>query len=92
MKTNHYPNKITFHSVTIVSTLTFPYTKYSSTSSTDKYVLKYKYQIQVLYLIPTLVVVSLVCECMCVCSHSYVTSDQTTHALLYVVPITHAHV
>ena len=37
------------------STLTFPYTKYSSTSSTDKYVLKYKYQVQVLYLTPTLV-------------------------------------
>ena len=30
------------------------YTKYSSTSSTDKYVLKYKYQVQVLYLTPTL--------------------------------------
>ena len=27
---------------------------YSSTSSTDKYVLKYKYQVQVLYLTPTL--------------------------------------
>ena len=34
--------------------MTFPYTKYSSTSSTDKYVLKYKYQVQVLYLNPTL--------------------------------------
>ena len=34
------------------STLAFPYTKYSST---DKYVLKYKYQVQVLYLTPTLV-------------------------------------
>ena len=29
------------------------HTKYSSTSSTDKYVLKYKYQVQVLYLTPT---------------------------------------
>ena len=34
--------------------MTFPYTKYSSTSSTDKYVLKYKHQEQVLYLTPTL--------------------------------------
>ena len=34
--------------------MTFPYTKYSSTSSTDKYVLKYRYQVQVLYLTPTL--------------------------------------
>ena len=44
----------TFWSSTSTSTLTFPYTKYSSTSSTDKYVLKYKYQVQVLYLTPTL--------------------------------------
>ena len=36
------------------STSIFPYTKYSSTSSTDKYVLKYKYQLQVLYLTPTM--------------------------------------
>ena len=35
--------------------MTFSYTKYSSTSSTDKYVLKYKYQVQVLYLTPTLI-------------------------------------
>ena len=40
---------------TSTSTLAFPCTKYSSTSSTDKYVLKYKYQVQVLYLTPTLV-------------------------------------
>ena len=36
---------------TSTSTLTFPCIKYSST---DKYVLKYKYQVQVLYLTPTL--------------------------------------
>ena len=41
----------TFWSSTSTSTLTFPYIKYSST---DKYVLKYKYQVQVLYLTPTL--------------------------------------
>ena len=46
----HFYNLIFYYFIK----LTFPHTKYSSTSSTDKYVLKYKYQVQVLYLTPTL--------------------------------------